>query len=162
MSPLPLSPTVDGMSFLFLITILPALMGLLWGTPLMAADLTPYQWKNRLLLVFAPSPSDQRFAEFERSLMARSVDIQDRDLRVFRIFDTGPSYLDGQELPPEDAESLRRRFRQRAVGIRLILIGKDGGVKLTGEERIALQAVFDLIDQMPMRRQEIKAKGLSP
>jgi hypothetical protein len=41
----------------------------------------------------------------------------------------------------------------------VILIGKDGGVKLVQEERVSLQAVFDLIDTMPMRRREMRQRG---
>jgi hypothetical protein len=138
--------------------ILIPLTGILWPPPIQADDLGPYQWQNRLLLVFAPSPSDQRLAVLEKSLINRSADVQDRDLLVFRIFESGPSYLDRRKLSPEDAESLRRRFKVPSGAIRQILIGKDGGVKLAGDEKTTLQSVFDLTDTMPMRRQEMRKK----
>ena len=146
------------MHFYFAIAIMVVFTALLLGVPALGADLTPYQWEYRLLLVFAPVSSDHRFMALARNLTARREDVQDRDLRVFHIFETGPSYLDGQELPRDDVEALRRRFKVRSGGFRLILIGKDGQVKLAGDERVALQAVFDLIDTMPMRRREMREK----
>lgn len=41
----------------------------------------------------------------------------------------------------------------------LILVGKDGGVKLTRNEPIALDRIFALVDSMPMRRREIRERG---
>ena len=38
----------------------------------------------------------------------------------------------------------------------IILIGKDGGVKLRKKYIVEANEVFDLIDQMPMRRSEMK------
>ena len=131
-------------------------MGILGATPLQAADLGRYQWEHRLLLIFAPSPSDQYVTALEKNLMAKSADVLDRDLIVYRIFETGTSYSNRQMMPPEDAEYLRRRFKARSGEIRLILIGKDGGVKMAGDEKTTLQSVFDLIDTMPMRRQEMR------
>ena len=138
--------------------IVMALMAMLRATPIQAADLGAYQWENRLLLIFAPSPADQRLAVLEKDLIDRSAGVQDRDLLVFRIFESGPSYVDRRKLTPGEAESLRRRFKVPCGDIRQILIGKDGGVKLTGDEKTTLQSLFDLIDTMPMRRQEMRDK----
>lgn len=139
--------------------ILVLFMGMLGTTHIQAADLGAYQWENRLLLVFAPNPSDQRFAALEKSLTDRDADVQDRDLLIFRIFETGPSYSDRHALTSEDAKSLRRRYKVPSGQIRQILIGKDGRVKLAGDEKTTLQSIFDLIDTMPMRRQEMRKKS---
>jgi hypothetical protein len=132
-----------------LLPILPA-----WGT-----DLTVYRWKNRLLLVFSPSASNPGFAGLDRNLAKRPLDIKDRDLVVFRIFEKGASRLDDQPLSTEDALKLRNRFKVKPGQFTVLLIGKDGGVKLTRKNRADLQEVFDLIDSMPMRQQEMRKKG---
>ena len=41
----------------------------------------------------------------------------------------------------------------------MILVGKDGGTKMVCDNPVKLQEVFDRIDSMPMRRQEMKTKG---
>jgi hypothetical protein len=40
----------------------------------------------------------------------------------------------------------------------VILIGKDGGEKLSREEGTTLGEIFGLIDTMPMRRREMRRK----
>ena len=122
-------------------------------------DLTAYRWKSRLLLVFSPHSSDDRFEALDRNLSKASLELADRDLLVFRIFETEASSLGKQFLAYEDAAELRRRFEIENGRFAMILVGKDGGTKMVCENRVKLQEVFDRIDSMPMRRQEMKTKG---
>jgi hypothetical protein len=124
-----------------------------------SADLREYRWKNRLLLVFSPTASDPVYASFAEDVSSRSNDVKDRDLVVFKVFEKGTSRLEGQPLSQEDARNLRRRFRVKAGRFTVILIGKDGGVKMVREDQAELQEVFDLIDSMPMRQWEMREKG---
>ncbi|MBW2492220.1 MAG: DUF4174 domain-containing protein, partial [Deltaproteobacteria bacterium] len=39
------------------------------------------------------------------------------------------------------------------------LIGKDGGIKLKRNDQIDLETIFELIDSMPMRNDEIRQKN---
>ena len=73
--------------------------------------------------------------------------LKERCLVVVRVFERGAAILDGEALESEEANNLRTRFT-------LILIVKDGGVKLRGEHRAKPQDIFALIDSMPMRRRE--------
>jgi hypothetical protein len=122
-------------------------------------DLTSYRWKNRLLLVFSPTLSDARFEAFDRNVSKARAEISDRDLIVFKILETGTSRLEDEPLTPETAEELRRRFDVEPGRFTVILIGKDGGVKMVSENRADLEEIFDRIDSMPMRKREMKNKG---
>jgi hypothetical protein len=124
-----------------------------------AADLTPYRWQNRILLVFSPTESYPDYAAFNRSLERERPEVKDRDLVVFRLFEKAPSRVEQQTLLPEDADRLRRRFGVRTGRLTVILIGKDGGVKWQREHRATLKEIFERIDRMPMRRQEMREKG---
>ena len=126
------------------------------------ADLTSYRWQQRLLLAFAEHPSDPDFTVFAQSLAASRDAVQDRDLVLGRIFDQGPSQLGARPLRPEDAQSLRRRFAIRPASFTVVLIGKDGGVKMVREGRVDLEAIFTRIDAMPMRQQEMRARENGP
>jgi hypothetical protein len=128
-------------------------------SPIMGADLTTYRWKNRLLLVFSPTTFDPGFAAFNLNVSRELHEVKDRDLIVFRIFEKGLSSLAEQPLSPEDAEKLRRRFEVKPSIFTVILIGKDGGVKMVREQRAELQEIFDLIDSMPMRQREMMERG---
>ena len=131
-------------------------------SPALAGDLASYRWKNRLLLLFAPSESEPGFADFDRRLAQERLGVADRDLVVFRIMEEGPSRVAQQPLPPEDVENLRRRFEVVAGRFTAILIGKDGGVKMRREHRADLREIFDRIDSMPMRQQEMREKDDRP
>ena len=123
------------------------------------SDLSSYRWKNRLLLLFSPAGSEPAYAAFHRSVTEAPLEVKDRDLIVFRIFERNPSYAGQQKLAPEDAAALRRRFNVRAGRFTVVLVGKDGGVKLVREQQATLGEIFDLIDSMPMRQQEMREKG---
>ncbi len=128
--------------------------------PAWGADLGVYRWENRLLFVMAPDAADPRWAAFKKRLATRAQDVRERDLLVIDLLETGPSGRAGHPLPPEDVQALRRRYGAVPGRFTVILIGKDGGVKLVQEEQVSLQAIFDLIDTMPMRRREMQLKGV--
>ena len=119
-------------------------------------DLSQYRWKNRILVLFAPAPSDGPYRDFDNSLTRNSRDVLERCLVVIRVFETGAATLDGEALEPEEATNLRARFSPAPQRFTLILIGKDGGVKLRREHRANLQDIFALIDSMPMRQAEMQ------
>jgi hypothetical protein len=124
-------------------------------SPLLGSELTSYRWKNRLLLIFSPNPSDIRYVGFHRDITREVAELEDRDLVVFRVFENGASFSADQPLTVEGAEMLRSRFEIEKGGLVVILIGKDGGVKMMRKDAPELQDIFERIDRMPMRRQEM-------
>ena len=129
------------------------------GTPAAGSDLTSYRWKNRLLLIFSPNASHPGWEDLDRSLAMNHADVIDRDLVIFRVFEDGPSMAGQLPLSPEDSAKLRRQFNIDTGRLTVVLIGKDGGIKLVRQHRANLQEFFDLIDTMPMRRQEMREKA---
>ena len=105
-------------------------------------DLSDFLWVNRPIVVLADSPEDPRFMEQMRLLKTRLPELKDRDVVV--ITDTDPS-----------AETkLRQKLRPR--GFMLVLIGKDGGIKLRKPFPWNVREISRVIDKMPMRRQEMR------
>ena len=123
------------------------------------ADLSQYRWKNRLLLIFAPDRSHTMFKALHQSILAQEAEISDRDLVIFEIIESGPSRLNKAILASETAHLFREKFSADTGKFRIILIGKDGGVKLNRGDRTDLQDIFALIDSMPMRQEEIRQKS---
>jgi hypothetical protein len=122
-------------------------------------DLKQYQWKNRLLLVFAPTREEPSFKALHDSTVARRADVEDRDLVVFELLESGPSSVDGDPLDPATARQLRNRFGAPPGGFSVVLVGKDGGVKLDRQDRTSLEEIFALIDSMPMRQEEMRRQN---
>jgi len=124
-----------------------------------AVDLGEYQWKNRVLLIFAPARGEPLFQTLHDSLMVRGADLADRDLVIFEVFESGPSTEGGEPLDPETARLLRKKFQVPNGAFSVILVGKDGGVKLDRQERSSLEQIFALIDSMPMRQHEMRREN---
>jgi hypothetical protein len=133
--------------------------GAVWaGKPMDVNNLKQYQWQNRLLFLFATSAEDPAFQSLSREVNQNLDGIRDRDLLVFRVLSEGLSLLGPQEISPEEAARLRRRFGISPGAFTVVLVGKDGGVKLKRSGQIALSDIFGLVDSMPMRRREMRTK----
>ncbi len=122
-------------------------------------DLARFEWKNRLLLIFAPDVMHPHYQRIDTEINAQSAEVRDRDLVVFEIFDKDPSHMNASPLSSADADALRRHFGVSRQMYALILVGKDGGVKLKREDRVPLSEIFELIDSMPMRTEEMRQKN---
>ncbi len=123
-----------------------------------SSDLDVYQWKNRLLLVFTPSDTDQTYLKLQQALSRAEDKLQDRDMVVFHLFASGKGKVGETCLGKDEVRSLYQRFDVPGHKLTVILIGKDGGEKARQVEQIDLQAIFDRIDVMPMRQREMRQR----
>ena len=123
----------------------------------MAAELSDYRWEHRPLLLFAPTDSDPRLVETMRRIAASRCDFVDRDMVLGRIVTEGTSTLDGHVVDPTQAQRLVSEFGIGADSFSVVLIGKDGGEKLRVAGVPDLQAIYAVIDGMPMRARETSA-----
>ena len=121
-------------------------------------DLSQFQWKNRLLFIFAPNRNHPLFEPLHKSLAAQKTEAADRDLVVFEILESGPSSVNTNYLDPQAAQKLRDKFDVQRGRFAVILVGKDGGIKLNRRDPTQLADIFALIDAMPMRQDEMRQK----
>ena len=120
-------------------------------------DLNQYQWKNRLLLVFASHGDEPAYKTFKAEIEARAEGVEERNLLVGEVLERGQSYFAGGPIEPESADALRRRFSVREQSFTVLLIGKDGELKMRKETPTSVTEIFTIIDAMPMRKQERRA-----
>jgi len=125
----------------------------------MSLDVSQFQWKKRLLFLFAPNHNHPLFENLHNALKAQMQEVADRDLVIFEILESGVSRMDTSRLDPQAAQSLREKFDVPPGKFAVILIGKDGGIKLNRKDHTQLEDVFTLIDAMPMRREEMRQKS---
>ncbi|MBS3804973.1 MAG: DUF4174 domain-containing protein [Oleiphilaceae bacterium] len=112
--------------------------------------LSDLQWKNRIILV---KTSGDGIGVMKTLNQARE-DIKGRDIAWFVVTGKGiESNL--PQVSPDMAESVRDFFADEPHSARVILIGKDGGVKDRGDH-LNLERIFAQIDRMPMRKQEVR------
>jgi hypothetical protein len=118
-------------------------------------DFDSLRWKNRVLVLFSPSESDVSFQLQKQGLASSTEGVLDRELMVLEIIEQGQSRAGNQLLSQKSVQNIRRRLGVQAGPFQVLLIGKDGGVKLRSSEPVSVKDIFGLIDSMPMRRQEM-------
>ena len=133
-----------------------AVMALAAPYALMDAEaMSTYRWKNRPFVVFAPDEGDPRLERQLEVVRLNNREFVARDMVVLAV--TGNEVATvlghGQSLT---AEQLRSRYNISGGGFRSVLVGKDGSVKLFESEPVSAKRLFELIDSMPMRRQEMR------
>jgi hypothetical protein len=128
------------------------------GALAMNFDLDAYRWKNRILIIFVPSVDSENYEAQKESLRNQSAGILDRDLRIVEVLEKDSSSDLGISLCGESARNLRNKFGVTADEFQVILIGKDGTVKLRSKAAVSPSALFQLIDAMPMRQEEMRKK----
>ncbi len=107
--------------------------------------LEDHLWVARPIVVFADTPADPRFQEQIALLKARIGDLEERDVVV--ITDT------------DKAARSDIRLKLRPRGFMMVLIGKDGGVKLRKPSPWSTREISRSIDKMPMRQREIREQN---
>ena len=122
-------------------------------------DLTQFQWKNRLLFIFAEDDSHPLYKDLQSQIVAQQAEVNDRDLIVFELPAQGPARMNTRFLNQKEADSIRDHFAVPGNAFSLILVGKDGGIKLKRSDQVDLREVFGLIDSMPMRQREMRQKS---
>jgi hypothetical protein len=118
---------------------------------------TDWQRQPRVLLAFAPTADDPRLAAQRAVFAALGDEAAERDLIFVAVAGT-------TVLPPSagDADALRARHAVHAGAFRVLLVGKDGGVKLEAVEPVQGCALLALIDAMPMRRAQRRGAAAGP
>lgn len=124
-----------------------------------AADLMEdLRGDKRPLLLFSKSRSFAGLDQQMDILRDYRPDLQERDVVVLST--TGrqetQTVIGYTPVPRGTARLLRKQFQPSRSGLTVVLIGKDGTEKARWEKVVDPQTVFDLIDAMPMRQQEIK------
>lgn len=135
------------------------------AAPILASAAVPtvtamsgYKWKSRPVVVFAPDASHPRLAA--QTLIAKNfaTGFKDRDMILITVVGERVSARFGPQ-PKLSAAALRQRFNVDQDEFRALLVGKDGGVKASSGRPLHPTRLFPLIDQMPMRMQEMKQRS---
>ena len=117
----------------------------LGGVVAAETELDSLRWKRRVIVIASPSRNTQAYLSQRKELSVESPDWKERDLVLVEV------------IGPEKAD-LRGALNLKAGDFTVLLIGKDGGVKLRSGTPVSSREIFELIDSMPMRRQEIRSK----
>ncbi len=121
--------------------------------------LVRFRWKYRLLLLFSPSIDDEAYLKQIESFQGKEAEIKDRDLIIFRFFSNGEGFCNSDIIPFEEVKRSYQDFHINKDQFNILLIGKDGGVKMHKKQYVQTYIIFNIIDQMPMRQNEMRRKS---
>ena len=116
--------------------------------------LKEYNWKNRLIIL----SGEQETEEFSKQLSAfksQADELEERDLLLIQLNKTEGKIGD-LELSRSEIEEIKKAYSIPSENLHLILIGKDGGVKMRKNTFTPPEDFFALIDTMPMRKAEMR------
>ena len=124
----------------------------------MHLKLVDYLWKNRILLVFAPSRNDQTVEALRRGFAEQTAGVSDRDLLLIEVIERDGVRVGNRRYAEASGAHLQQQLQIEPGSTVLVLVGKDGTEKLR-KTTLRLDELFAVIDAMPMRRQEIEKSG---
>jgi hypothetical protein len=122
-------------------------MGMVLAAGAAAADdpLAAHRWKDRVVVIAAPSAGDPHLLEQRTTLAAVPDGVREREIVVVEAVGDGRA-----------AQRLRARLGLENAAFRVVLVGKDGTVKRSDDRPISAETLFGTIDVMPMRRDEMR------
>lgn len=109
------------------------------------ASVKPYHDKNRIVLVAGPLTGDAHVAAQRQIFEAHKAGFKERDLLYF-------------EALGEKGAPARSELHLDGKHFTVLLIGKDGEVKVKSDKPLTAESLFATIDAMPMRKEEMKRR----
>ncbi|MDX5422448.1 MAG: DUF4174 domain-containing protein [Hymenobacteraceae bacterium] len=128
-------------------------------TAMKQLSLEDYQWKNRLLLVFSPAADNAAYTRQKELIRKAPEGLEERDMLVIELLSADKVHLAGEEQQELKGDALRKRFEVPQDQFAVLLVGKDGTEKYRSQKPVELQQIYNTIDQMPMRREEMRRQN---
>lgn len=112
-------------------------------------SLADLEWRNRVLIVF-PDDSHIEAARQANLLLADAEGLRERDIVVLEVGRDDVKTLFG---PEHDFNPYAIRYDLDVTDgfFSVVLVGKDGSVKLRSEDVVPVATIFELIDQTPRK-----------
>lgn len=121
--------------------------------------LAKYEWQNRIVLLFAPGPSNLLFRDQVHEFKGYEDGFADRDLITFHLFSGTESFQGNRKINKNLRDQFYRFYNVEKGDFIVLLIGKDGTEKLRQSKPLATDSLFSVIDAMPMRQREMRNKN---
>ena len=121
--------------------------------------LSIFQWNKRLLVVVTPNADNKKYVKQKKFIENKPLGLRDRDIHVVKIIDKQFWGILKANSSVKDVLKVFDFYKLNENIFSILLIGKDGDEKLRSVEPLSMCILFDLIDTMPMRQNEILEKG---
>ncbi|TXE12380.1 DUF4174 domain-containing protein [Algoriphagus aquimarinus] len=125
-----------------------------------AQTLSSHQWKNRVIIVHSNDSTSPLFKSQILELKEHQKGLEERRLIIYQT--TTEQFKKGlrEDANWHKSENDLQHIKKSETVFEVTLLGLDGGIKLRKNELLTCEELFATIDQMPMRRSEIKKDSL--
>lgn len=118
----------------------------------------------RPLLVFSPSPTDERLKTQSGILDRAADDMMDRFVMLTPVVPDAKQYARPLDTPyivlkPHSMQAIRGRFHVPRSRFEVLLLDEDGRVRLRSRTPVDITRLNRLIDSWPERRIEMRRRG---
>ena len=110
------------------------------------------KWQKRILVI---NTGDK--IEMQKLTSFYSEELKDRDFVVIQL-DGHEAYCDEKKMSRRFTKSLLKKIKNFDESDYFILLGKDGGVKNSFTKGTEMRIIFNQVDSMPMRINEMRKK----
>lgn len=118
-------------------------------------NITDYQWKHRIVLLVDDTIETPAMRSQLKSFLKQVDALEDREILIIQLTPKEVVVYDRAESKlSTDATYRHLSISKGFKGV--LLVGKDGGVKLKRTFEVQPEVIFTLIDGMPMRKSELK------
>lgn len=107
--------------------------------------LTTQTHNKRIIEIYTTNAQNPRYLEQLKWLEQDKPGLQERDLVIMKYVQ-------------DNSNAARFKAKHISGEFTLVLIGKDGGEKFRSKTPVTTKKLFAIIDVMPMRRDEMRAK----
>lgn len=123
-------------------------------------DLRKHRWEDRIVLLISDSLDSDTLKNQLQLFHQAEEALRERKIVIYQISSTKVKMGINKSSAVSNGV-MYKRYKKSDAPFELVLIGLDGGVKMRKERIVKPPELFELIDQMPMRRAEMY-KGKSP
>ena len=127
-----------------------------------AQNLEKHTWKNRILVVKTSDSASAIYQEQIKEFSSSTDELKERKFVLYKIISDHFELINFTNNELNDSG----KIAGKPIGMNLndkenfevILIGLDGGIKLEQTAILRKEALFNIVDAMPMRRNELSKK----
>ena len=110
------------------------------------------KWQKRILVI---NTGDR--IETQKLTSFYSEELKDRDFVVIQL-NGHEAFFGDKRMSKRFTKSLLKKLKNYDKSDYFILLGKDGGVKNSFTQGTEMRTIFDQVDRMPMRMNEMRRK----
>lgn len=137
-----------------------ALAGILIFTNVIGQNLNEHKWKHRILIIQASEEFSDKYQDQLKEFNNLHNELKERKLVIYTIIGDKYKVTNYHNKKSNNSWEVANEFfgdlLDKNYAFRVILIGLDGGIKLEKTTVLTRKALFNIIDSMPMRMNELR------